>query len=124
MKKKLIIIVFVAFQLLLFSEIFEFSYDSFSFSKRDGFDIIEMDDTFFGNIPGDPMLPIKVAYFIIPFGEDIKEISCSSEQLVLKGEYEIPPVVSDYPTSENIYPTEKSTKVYSENQFYPAEKYK
>jgi len=123
-KKHFFIFVFLVFQILLFSEIFEFSFDSFSFSKKDGFDVIEMDDAFSGNIPGEPILPMKVAYLIIPFGEDIKEISCSSEQLVLEGKHEIPPVASEYPISEEIYPIEKKSKIYSQNLFYPPEKFR
>ncbi len=118
------IILFIIFQIHLLAEVFEFSFDSFKFSKRNGTDVVEVDDTFFGNIPGEPELPIKVAYLIIPFGEDVKKIECSSEKLFIEGEYEIPPVASEYPILQNISPTEKNKKIYSHDQFYPAKIYK
>ena len=122
--KHLSVLAFLFFQILLFSESFEFSFDTFNLSQEDRKDIIKMEKTFCGNNPGAPNLPVKVVYFIVPFGKDVKKISCSSEQFILEGEYDISPVVSEYPTSEIIYPTEKNTVIYSKNQFYPVEKYR
>lgn len=106
----------------LFSIELKFDFSEYELNKNK--DIFEMEDVFYEQYPGNPFLPVKIVYIIIPFGNEVSQVSSKIESVLFKEEYNIPPASENIPTSYDIFDSDYHSEVYKKNAFYPTQDFK
>ena len=75
--------------------------------------------------PGEPVLPVKTARILIPYGEEVRDIQVISGKEIYLGEFYIEPGQEQVPISFTgpIAPTQPDEVIYNSDKPYPEEDY-
>jgi hypothetical protein len=75
--------------------------------------------------PGEPVLPLKSAYILIPYGEEVQDIQVIPGKEIYLGEFHINPGQEQVPISFTgpAAPTQPNEKIYNSDNVYPEEIY-
>lgn len=78
-----------------------FSKEDLRFEKREGYDLVQMEDGIYITPPGEPMLPCQIINVTIPRGMDVESLKVTSKtSQELPGAYYIYPAQRPVPKSE------------------------
>ncbi len=124
-------IIFVIMTFLLSGEIVcgrglfikqSFPEECISFSYSQGYDIVNLKETFPISYIGNPELPVKVIYIAIPPDANVEEIKVISiNKMVLEGEYSIIPTQAPESVTKKRQWTVPNPEVYSKDALYPGD---
>ena len=123
MKKNFIFILIVIFP-AMFAAVFNFDFENYDVTVKNDYQIFEMDETLFNQVSGEPMLPIKPVYIIIPFGCDVSEINSTVKTQTLSGDYKIYPVQPQLPIDQTDNQDFYFSNIYRKDDWYPQKSFR
>ena len=99
-----------------------YHFDTPTVKHMDGYNEICIPGTRNLGIPGDPLLPAKGVYLLLPPGQCIREVEIIPvERITLPGSFDIRPAEREYPLSFQgpFVPTPPNPEIYGSDKPYP-----
>jgi hypothetical protein len=122
--KKILIMFFVITSFCLYADIIEQTYffDNYIISDRDGFQVINFDNTLLTGVVGEPVLPYHSVSILLPPGEEAVSIEIiGKDETTIPGFFDLYPQQQSRPISEGR--SEEfiiNNSIYVSHEMYPA----